>query len=900
LDEDHLQRLQPYNPLTRRERDILMLLAQGLTDREIAEHLVVSYNTVKWYNRQIFNKLGVENRREAINHAFTRQLHKPPAAVQPSLHNLPAKTTRFIGRVGELQKLTRLLVEESSRLITLFAPGGMGKTRLALAAAEACLPHFKDGVFFVSLAGFLSPDQLIPAIADAIGFQFTSGRETAQQQVLKFLHDKHLLLVLDNFEHLLEAASLLTNLLERAAHLHILVTSRERLNLNYETLYALGGMRYPETLDTKNALDYAAVQLFLECGQRIAGDNVHSDIASIVHICQLIQGMPLAIELAAAWLVALSPKAIADEIAQGLDFLQTTMRNLPDRHRSVRAVFESTWQRLTVLEQQVFSKLSVFRGGFKREAAQVIGGADASLLMALTNKALITRSRSSDRYEIHELLRQFGEAHLQQAGNDVQTRDKHAAYFANFLTVRLPILQSQQSWAVLDEIEQDFENIREAISRLLNAPLGDDHVAVIECLRQFFEARVHVAAAVHHPGLPYTSLRLYFEARAHFSADAIALFRKALQQVHSDLVNVQVQEGLGDALQVMGDYQQARQVFQQAQQLLPDVAFVLQARLLRKQALTFDAEKRLEQALQVLAETEETLKRSTSRDQAWWKEWIETQLRILSAYFFLEQLQLMIDRKDSIREAVERYGTAAQRFDFYVTMNALLISFPRYRSVDGALEYAQLGLKAAYEAGGPLHITLAHIRAGITYLVGEEWAASEQELIAGLNFANEVGNILTQAICLMFLAYVCRRRGQVEQTQHWAQQAVSVTDNAGIDVFGASAKASLAWVAWRTRDVEQAFALAHDALNTWQRVAPKYPAQWQALWITLGFAVERDQLQDAVKYARQLLDKAQLHPRQEAAVHLQAALGFWEMGDTPQCCQAFAAATAAAVQFGYL
>ncbi|MBK8025556.1 MAG: AAA family ATPase [Chloroflexi bacterium] len=327
--------------LTGRERDILSLLVQGLTNGEIADHLVLSTNTVKWYVRQLLNKLGVENRRQIVARAKALNLLGTPVDVSIRSHNLPAPTTQFFGRSDEIAQLRRLLDDKSNRLITLIAAGGMGKTRLALATAESCLAAFSDGVYFMPLSALRTPDQLLPLIADTIGLQITADQRTSQQQLAHFLRDRHLLLILDNFEHLLNGVELLIDLLEAAPHLRLLLTSRERLNVRCETLFAVGGLSYPKTVGDDGVLDYSAVQLFLECARRQNPRMSVQDLASVVHICQMTQGMPLAVELAAAWVGLLSPAEVAAEIGRGIDFLQTNLRDVPERQRSIIAVFRS-------------------------------------------------------------------------------------------------------------------------------------------------------------------------------------------------------------------------------------------------------------------------------------------------------------------------------------------------------------------------------------------------------------------------------------------------------------------------------------------------------------------------------------------------------------------------------
>ena len=882
--------------LTPREWDILALLAQDLPDSEIADRLVITVNTVKWYNRRIYAKLGVKTRRQAADYARVHSLLVDRRAWQA----LPEQTTPFIGRRDELEQLTDLLRQGPSRLVTILAPGGMGKTRLALAAAEACASQFSDGVYFAQLGALASADQLLPAIADATGFQLTSDRRTPRQQVFNFLADKESLLLLDNFEHVVEGATLLADLLEASSRVRLLVTSRERLDLSCETLFTLSGMACPESPQVENGPEYSAVELFIECGRRLAPSKTLADMPSIIQICQLTQGMPLAIELAGAWLVALSPAEIAAELARGLDFLQTTMRDIPPRQRSVRVVCESAWQRLSANEQNVFQRLAVFRGGFTREAAQAVCAAQADTLLSLANKALIARNQNRNRYDVHELLRQFAEEQLGQVREIEATRRRHADHFLAFMSTRLPTLQNRHQPSVLDEIEADFDNIREALHYALDNDLTANFMPAAECMRLFFEARVHLSSAVHHPGLPYTSFRLFFEARAHFSADAATFFSKALAKAHTPTLEVTLREGLGDALQVAAAYDQARQEFERAYRLLLPDAVVLRARLLRKVALSLDAQNQLEDALNILAEAAATLTRTHHRDPAWWQEWIATQNAMVSAYFFLGNLVAIRQRSDSLRTAVERYGTPAQRFDFFVSANVIELLQTSFAALGNAMEYADLGLAAAHETGGLLQVALGHIRIGITRIVGEEWALAEDELLFGLEIADRIGNALTQTVCSTFLAYICRRRGQVAATDWWAKRTHTTAVDTGIDLYVAAAKANLAWVAWRTDNVRQAASLAGEALRIWQEISPKYPVQLQATWITLGVALKEERLDDAIGYARQILAPPQVPPPDSIAQLLDAAIRAWDEGEMAGCRASLSEVSILAGFFGFL
>ena len=323
--------------------------------------------------------------------------------------NLPPQSTPFFGRTQELADIAARLADPDCRLLTILAAGGMGKSRLAIAAGEAQLDQFRDGVIFVPLAPVTPPEEnaafnpLVGALANALGLSF-HGQDTPEAQLFSFLQARKQLLILDNFEHLLPVVTLIGDLLNQAPGLKILVTSRERLQLQQEWLFPLQGLSWesgPEGVTSD------AVQLFAQRARQVRPTfNLAGELEAVLRICQLVEGMPLGLELGAAWVFQLSCAEIADEIEAEIDFLATEMRNVPDRHRSIRSVFSYSWARLSPAEQDVLQKLSVFRGGFDRVAAKAVAGASLHTLASLVGKSLLTLA-DDGRYALHELLRQF-------------------------------------------------------------------------------------------------------------------------------------------------------------------------------------------------------------------------------------------------------------------------------------------------------------------------------------------------------------------------------------------------------------------------------------------------------------------------------------------------------------
>jgi predicted ATPase/DNA-binding CsgD family transcriptional regulator len=451
-------------PLSEREIEILKCLAEGLSNRGIANRLHLAYQTVKGYNSEIYSKLGVKNRDEAVELAKVLGLLKADSdVIQPgSKHNLPESVTGFVGRQQEIHDLLQLLGVDDNRLITILAPGGMGKTRLSLEVARTQIGRFADGVYFVPLAPLSSPGDIVTTIAENIGLVF-HGEHSPTQQLVNFLKAREMLLVLDNMEHLLDGVDLISDILQSTPGTRIMVTSRERLKLHGETVYNLRGLGFPAWETPNDALAYDAVKLFMQSAKHVRADfELHTmDLGFLARICRLTAGMPLGIELAAGWVEVLSLEKIANEIQRGIDILETDLSDVPKRHRSLRAAFEQTWSRLTSDEQAVFARLSVFQGGFTLASAEVVASATLWHLRKLAQKSLV-QIETDQRYTIHELLRQFGQGKLAELAELPAIQAKHAQYFADFMVAREPESKTDQQLEAFQRIDAEFENVRVA------------------------------------------------------------------------------------------------------------------------------------------------------------------------------------------------------------------------------------------------------------------------------------------------------------------------------------------------------------------------------------------------------------------------------------------------------
>lgn len=383
-----------------------------------------------------------------------------PSSVFTPFYNLPANLTPFVGREPELAALGRLLNDPLCRLLTLIGTGGIGKTRLAIEAASRQQERFSSGVCFVPLAALSSSTYLVEAIADALAFSF-QGQIEPRAQLFDHLSTRQLLLVLDNLEHLLDGVTLLADILQHAPDMKLLTTSRERLNLQSEWVYTVEGLDIPPTDQAERAEEYTAVELFVHSARRTRAEFTlqAEERPAVVHICQLVEGMPLSIELAAAWVSVLSCNEIAQEIERSFDFLVTSASDVPDRQRSQRAVFDHSWNLLTAEERHTLSRLALFQGGFERIAASEVADATMPTLLALNSKSLVRRA-DNGRFDLHEAVRQYALFHLEEDPDCATTCDRHCHYYLSLLRDRRDSLQGPAQLETIRELKDEIDNLR--------------------------------------------------------------------------------------------------------------------------------------------------------------------------------------------------------------------------------------------------------------------------------------------------------------------------------------------------------------------------------------------------------------------------------------------------------
>jgi predicted ATPase/class 3 adenylate cyclase len=417
---------------------------------------------------QIFQLLG-----EGLERDFP-----PLATLETRPTNLPPQPTRLIGREQELAEVGELLRRADVRLLTVTGPGGAGKTRLALQAAADRLDDFADGVFYVGLSGVVEPSLVIPAIAQTLGVQ-ESGGLSAVEALERYVHERELLLVLDNLEHVLDAAPQIHQLVLNARALKAISSSRAPLRVSGEWEYPIPDLTEGD-----------AVTLFCERAEAIKPDfRLNGNAITVGEICRRLDGLPLAIELAAARAKVLSPTALLERLEQRLPMLSGGARDLPDRQRTLRDTIAWSYELLDEGEQKLFARLALFRGGFTLTAAEQVCDADLDQLTSLVEKSLVRHG--ADRFRMLETIREFALERLEESGEFEQLARRHAEFFRGLLTD-----ESLNRWVTSDWLERvgsEQDNLRAALqlARRLDDPRLE--LELVARAGRFWELRGHLA-----------------------------------------------------------------------------------------------------------------------------------------------------------------------------------------------------------------------------------------------------------------------------------------------------------------------------------------------------------------------------------------------------------------------
>jgi predicted ATPase/DNA-binding SARP family transcriptional activator len=521
-------------------------------------------------------ELGVEPDAE------TRRLYQRVLAAKdrPPL-KLPPSLTPFIGRTAELEAMSQMLDDPACHLLTLRGTGGAGKTRLSIQLAESRSNDYLDGVYFVPLASTDEAEHIPIQIAQALNFEL-QPKAAPLEQICDYLRNKEILLVLDNLEQLLpQASAIVARLIESAPDIHIVATSRQQVRLASERTVQVEGLR----LETELGQDQEAIALFVSCARRVQPDfELDEQVLPVVReICGLVSGLPLGIELAATWLSVLTCAEIAAEIASSVQFLNSGDLDRPERQRSISAAFESSWRLLPAQEQAILVRLSVFRGGFDRQAASEIAGAGLFSLSSLLGKSLLYKFSDRGRFGMLEVLRQQADEKWESGHNRQDSLIAHSRYYAQHIgrwegrserdadgdaAIDREIYNIRRAWETERSSSQWSLDELTAFQRGAHA-LYHQKSWNLEGLALMEQIAEHIDGLNVEGELPAAQARLragVFGIHLGRFEDAQAGIRANLPVIREDAARLDLADALvhlGSVEQLLGNYEQARLCFEE-------------------------------------------------------------------------------------------------------------------------------------------------------------------------------------------------------------------------------------------------------------------------------------------------------------------------------------------------
>ncbi|MEM7111710.1 MAG: BTAD domain-containing putative transcriptional regulator [Chloroflexota bacterium] len=711
---------------------------------------------------------------------------EPETAVSPTspshLHNLPRQMTPFFNRDDEQEKLVASLQNPQHRWVTIVGEGGVGKTRLAIEVASHLVDAFADGVWFVPLAGIQAEgeaaiqEKLVMAIANAVGFQFR-GSERLQVQLIRYLSNRQALLILDNFEHLLEGGDIVKTLLERSHGLTFLCTSREPLQYQCENVLPLRGLMTPAMTPFPAAFlrdidgweSYPSLQLFVSTAERVTFSQPElsaSTLHTMSNICHWVGGNPLGIELAASWLRHMTLEEVWESLKASHHFLSTRMRDVPYRHRSIHRVFEQSWSLLNQQEQQALLRLSVFQSGFTAEAAKQVGQLSPLQLSQLVQYSLVKRT-ASGRYILHEVLRQFCAEQWSESERHSAQYD-HMVYYLDFLARQEAVLQGTHPQEVAEQIDHDLDNIRLAWGVLLRCQEYHRLLQDIMPLSSYFQLRGYSR-----------------EAKSFFQA-ALHSINRATNQVSVEIVALVIRELCRFQI-MLAEYQTGIQMAETAVSLAQQcgdtvtegAACIFHAEALWRQGSYQEAQDQLDKAKPIIAN--------------------QMQAPLAGSFYFHQGV--VFDLRGEPQEALQALRQAAQIWQLLGNRRAQATTLNSL----GLVAYHQHQLTEAYHT---------------------IWQANQIQ--------HELGNLLGQMVTAENLSLVAIHQRQFEEAETLLKDVQVLAAHTANPLSEARSFKGLGWIALERAQPQQACLLLEKSLDLFQEAG--LINEQAEVWCLLGAA----------------------------------------------------------------
>ncbi len=714
-----------------------------------------------------------------------------PKSSTHSRHNLPPENDQFIGRKAVQLAIGTRLDHAWCRLVTIVGPGGVGKTRLATTIARSRLSHYPDGVWFVDLSEIdLDDDDLAAAIATEIATILElrlSGSSPPIVQLQNHLQHKRILLVLDNFEHLLTGVQAVIDLIQGCQTVQLLVTSREVLRLRAEWVINLRGLAYPANKQDSSPSD--ALELFASRRAQQHWEPFSADdLAAMREITRRVEGLPLAIELAAALTRDATIQEIADQLRDGFDTLATSFRDTPARHRSLYIVFEMSWQTLTQALQQRLAQLSIFRGGFTKDAALLVVQADAEQLAALAEKSLLTYDESADRYTLHAIVRSYARAKRQPS--DV-TPQKHAIYYLTLLAQHTETLQKQTPQHAIALIQSDIDNVRHAWQTALAQRQTSMLADALTSLSLYYQMRglAHEGEAVMHSS--FNALREMGEValatrvgleRARFQ-NRLGLYNAAIRTIKTalqfaDQCDDRWAEGMGhvwwgESLWRLGEYKSAENKLNHALNIANAIGSTFIIGWSHHQlGIIYDILSRFDKAYDHLQQA-----------CAAWRilDNTNTLSVSLNSIGLVQQHQGDIQAaRKTMEQALAICTSQNNRHLKFMLLNNLSSINIQYTDYLAARYYSKLGLELATETGNLPGQGDCYINLGIIDFMQGETATAIVNLERGLQITDLIGNRPSKIVAMRHLANIMKQQDDLQGALQGYKQALEIAQQDGL------------------------------------------------------------------------------------------------------------------------